>query len=124
MEMVNNVLDCVWNYSFLEYIWNELVYEPDDDYSRVSFGCFHEHIDIINKDYGNICSRILKFINETGKDPYGRQANGESLLNFALMNNVWNKDVDTIYRMFVDTKVNSVLPTNENQNDISEFTFI
>lgn len=107
--------------TFWECFVTIMAEEPmEERYDHVYFGCFENHIDLINDEYANICARISRFIRETGMDPYGRKANGESLLHYALMNRIWHRDVETIYRMYVDDKVSMTMP----DPIIHEFTLI
>ena len=87
-----------------KFLFN-VCYQVDTEY-HADFGIFQGYEDYLNSNYNNTCTRLNEFALEAGVDPYNRKANCEPILYFTLMNNLDELPVDTIYKFFVQEKLN------------------
>jgi len=106
-----NIVNKIW-YAIFPYLCST----HEGLYENVDYGCFDAYKQYIDIHYNNLCSRLSLFVYESGIDPYNRKADGESIINFALMNDLYDKDIETIYRLYVEKKV--LLIENEYTNFI------
>lgn len=67
----------------------------------IKFGKWNHQLDYIDQMYQRLATRLIKFAQEAGPDPYDRYFDAEPFLDFVIKKRLYDKSVDYMYRHYV-----------------------
>jgi len=82
-----------------------LFFNNINNISHIKLGKWQGQEGFLNKEYNDICVRLIQFILESGIDEYNRNFLAEPIINFAIENNITECSIVYIYRHYVYSKL-------------------